>query len=153
LLPALRSVQPPAPAVAAPVEPPVPVVPPGEPRPTDDDESRYGIWPIALLGGGGALVVLGVVTGQLAMAERDELLAQCPHVAGGDERVCPSDMDDDKERLQRYAVAADVLWVSGAVLAGTGITLLLLDQPSSEPATLSAGCFEGGCGVRASGRF
>jgi len=152
LLPALPKAPPVATALAVPVEAAAPV-PPVAPQPAVDEGSRYGILPVALLGGGGALVVLGVVSGQLALAERDELREDCPPVAGGDARRCPSAKADDKQRLQRYAVASDVLWVSGAVAAAAGLTLLLLDGPSGSPAEVSAGCFDSGCGVRAAGRF
>jgi len=51
-------------------------------------------------------------------------------------------------------VVTDVLWISGAIAAGVGVTLFILSDDHTESGTaLQTGCFAGGCGSRASGRF
>jgi hypothetical protein len=123
--------------------------------PPEADESsglRFSALPVTLFGSGAALVVAGIVSGQISSAARDDLVQECRAV-GPDQRECPSSSADTKDRMQDYALAADVLWISGALLAGTGITLFILDQGARETTHVAAGCFAGGCGLSAAGRF
>ena len=113
---------------------------------------RFSALPVTLFGGGLALVAAGIVSGQISSAARDDLVEQCPAV-GPDQRKCPSSAAGTKDRMEDYALAADVLWISGALLAGTGITLFILDQGPRETTHVAAGCFAGGCGLSATGRF
>ena len=113
---------------------------------------RFSALPVTLFGSGLALVAAGIVSGQISSAARDDLMQQCRAV-GPDQRECPSGAAGTKDRMQDYALAADVLWISGALLAGTGVTLFILDQGPRETTHVAAGCFDGGCGVSATGRF
>jgi hypothetical protein len=109
--------------------------------------------PIVLVGSGGALVALGVVSGQLSSSARAELRRECAAPDANGRRRCGSDQADDKRRLERYALAADVLWISGALLAGTGITLFVLERDAGQATEVAAGCFASGCGLSAAGSF
>jgi hypothetical protein len=117
-----------------------------------DSGLRFSALPVTLFGGGLALVGAGIISGQVSSAARDDLVQQCRSV-GPDQRECPSSAAGTKDRMQDYALAADVLWVSGALLATTGVTLFILDQGPRETTQVSAGCFAGGCGLSAAGRF
>jgi hypothetical protein len=119
----------------------------------DAPGSRFGALPAVLVGGGGALVVLGIVSGQLSSSARDELLLNCAAPDARGRRLCGSDQADNKRRLERFALAADVLWIGGALLAGTGITLFVLDRDRQATSEVVAGCFSGGCGLTAAGSF
>jgi hypothetical protein len=119
----------------------------------DASGSRFGALPAVLVGGGGALVALGIVSGQLSSSARDELRRECTAPDAQGHRRCGSDQADNKRRLERFALAADVLWISGVLLAGTGITLFVIDRDVEATSQVMAGCFSGGCGLSATGRF
>jgi hypothetical protein len=113
-----------------------------------------GALPVTLLGGGLALIIGGVVTGQFSSAERADLRRDCE---GPDpvskRRSCPSDSAGTKRRMENYAIAADVLWVTGTLLAGTGVTLFLVRHEREPEARVALGCFDGGCGLSGTGSF
>jgi hypothetical protein len=113
---------------------------------------RFGVLPVTLFGSGLALVAAGIVSGQVSSAARDDLVEQC-RVVAPDQRQCPSSLAGTKDRMETYALAADVLWISGALLAGAGLTVFALDQGRHEATHVAAGCFAGGCGVSAAGWF
>jgi hypothetical protein len=119
----------------------------------DELGSRFGALPAVLVGGGGALVVLGIVSGQLSSSARDELRRHCAAPDARGQRLCGSDQADNKRRLERFALAADALWIGGALLAGTGITLFVIDRDRQATSEVVAGCFSGGCGLAAQGSF
>lgn len=104
--------------------------------------------PWYLLGGGGALIVGGVVTGLLQMSAESELEDNCSGF------VCASDQSDNVDSAQNLALVTDILWISGVAVAGTGVVLALtgvLDSEREVPVT--AGCSPGQCGVVFRGSF
>ena len=109
--------------------------------------SDFGVWPWVLGGGGAALLGASLVTGILAASKADQLDRECD----GDD--CPASLEDVRDSGQTLATATDVLWITGALAAGAGITLFLLDDGDTEAPAVEAGCFAMSCGVRASGRF
>jgi hypothetical protein len=116
--------------------------------------SGIGVLPVTLFSGGVALVIAGVVTGQLSSAERNDLRRDCVNPDPvSRRRSCPSDSAGTKRRMENYAIAADVLWVTGTILAGTGVTLFLVRREREPEARVSLGCFAGGCGLSGSGSF
>jgi hypothetical protein len=153
-LPPLPPIERGAPSVAS-ADSVVPVVPGSLARSAVDTTARpiFNTLPVALSIGGVVLVLSGIVAGQVSAAERRELERECqsPNVTG--QRRCSSGLADTKQRMDDYAVAADVLWVSGALLAGAGVTLFILDQEREGTPGLTAGCMAGTCGVTATGRF
>lgn len=121
---------------------------------TASSESHFGLAPPLLAGGGALLVAAGVVTGQVAASRERELDEGCgPAPAAGEPRPCPG-LADTHSSAKSLALAADVLWISGAVLAGVGVTLFVLDAAATEEhggSSLTARCSLRGCAL--SGTF
>lgn len=127
-------------------------VPPLEPEPMApaalESGSRYGAWPYVLGGVGAVLLGTSVVTGLAASAASDELERACT------DKLCNPSLRSTRDRADRLATLTDVFWITGALAAGAGVTLFVLDLGREEGApALEAGCFGSGCGLRASGRF
>ncbi len=141
-LPVVEAVpEPPPPATQAPLTPP--------PAESPGDSSRFGVWPWVAGGAGAALIGASLVTGLMASSEAERLESEC------EGKICldPS-LESAHESASTLALTTDVLWVTGVVALGVGATLFVLDLPSSErSATVAAGCFSAGCGLRASGSF
>jgi len=116
-------------------------------------------WPWLLVGGGIAAAGTGVVLGIMADGDGDDLKAECvldprdgagtmaPLVEG--DRCAPSvDLDGRRDSIQTQALIGDVLWISGAVIATTGLVLAfaLPDvYPDLEQAPVTAGCSTNEC--------
>lgn len=119
--------------------------------------SRFGIWPYALMGGGAAVFATGMVTGLIANSKANDLDDQCTDMRDAEgRRICVDPgLQGTRDSAETLATVTDVLWISGLVIAGAGVTLFVLNEPEAESAapSLEAGCFAGGCGLRASGRF
>lgn len=95
-----------------------------------------------LLGVGGAAVLAGVITGGVGFAEGQDLLDRCPT-----ETNCPGELRDDEDAARTLAIAGDVTWIAGAVIAATGLVLtFVLTQSGSgdERAELSLRSTPGG---------
>ncbi|HTV23910.1 MAG TPA: hypothetical protein VMG12_34705 [Polyangiaceae bacterium] len=130
------------------------------PHPTQREARPYGPWPLVLAGTGGALLLSGAITGWLATSKSNELREACP-----DDR-CPEskDLEGTRDTGRSLARATDVLWVTGALCAGVGVTLFVLGSSDDDAETevarvnqraaaLRAGCFGSHCGLTASGQF
>jgi hypothetical protein len=118
--------------------------------------STIGPWPLVLGGTGGALLVSSAVTGWLATSKSNELRRSCP----GDE--CPESraLEATRDSGRNLARATDLLLITGALCAGVGVTLFVLESREGDvgarqgaTTALRAGCFGEQCGVLASGRF
>jgi hypothetical protein len=142
-----------------------PRLPAVEPAPLAGDEATafavegtpplaFNPLPVSLAAGGLILVISGVVVGQLSSNERRRLERECgaPDVSSG-ERRCSSQLADEKRRMGDLALAADLLWVSGAIFAGVGAGLFIVDQQRDESPRVTAGCGPSHCGLSAAGRF
>jgi hypothetical protein len=133
---------------AAPVETlaaPEPTAAPPEP---DASADGFGVWPWAVGGAGAALLGTSLITGLMASSKAGRLEDECPG------RVCVDpDLVSVRDSASTLALATDVLWITGAVALGVGATLLVIDGAGAGSAEVSAGCFDAGCGLRASGRF
>jgi hypothetical protein len=154
VLPPLSPTEPGLPSEAS-VAPVVPFVPEPLARSAVDTAAGpvFNTLPVTLSVGGVVLVLSGIVAGQVSAAERRELEQGCQLPNGTGQRRCSSGLADTKHRMDDYAVVADVLWVSGALLAGAGITLFILDQDREASPELTAGCLPGSCGVTVAGQF
>jgi hypothetical protein len=75
----------------------------------------------ALVGLGGAGLVVGAITGGAVLAEEDDLLGQCP------DRACPPAAHDDARAFDRLRITSTVGFVVGGVAGAVGATLLVLD--------------------------
>lgn len=111
-----------------------------------------GVIPWVVIGVGGALIVGSVITGVLALDARSSLERMC--AADGS---CPPGFEDTQSNGQALAITTDVLWITGALAAGTGVVLAILDMTSgsstSDHATLGGACTADGCFASLQGRF
>lgn len=127
-----------------------------EPAPTYRSESQFGALPWVLGGSGALLVGASLVTGLMASSKAGRLEDECTGVAPDGRRQCPdASLEGVQESAQSLALATDVLWITGALAAGAGITLLVLDDggDTESGTALQTGCFSSGCGLLANGRF
>ncbi|MGE3449627.1 MAG: hypothetical protein AB7H92_18825 [Microbacteriaceae bacterium] len=118
--------------------PTTPVDPP--PQRTDGGATISPVGPI-LLGVGGAAVVAGIIMGAVAYAQGQTLLERCPTQIG-----CPSDLRDDEDAARTLAIAGDVTWITGALVAVAGLvlTLVLTDDGGDETTELRLESVPGG---------
>lgn len=115
---------------------------------------RFGTGPVVLASTGGVLVLTSLVTGRVSSSARGELDRQCsPPDALTGLRACDASLADTKSRVEDFALATDMLWISGSLLAGAGITWFLLDQKRPESPALEADCSGTGCGLSLRGTF
>jgi hypothetical protein len=127
---------------------PAPAAVPSSPPPLEASrQRRFGVWPFVAGGTGAALIGTSVVTGLMASSKARRLEKECSG------KACDPSLESVKNSAASLAVATDVLWISGAVLVGAGVTLFVLDQRTGESATVQAGCFDVACGLQASGSF
>jgi tetratricopeptide (TPR) repeat protein len=139
---------PPLEADTGPAAPPPAVAPSEPPPPRDTAASTYGPWPYVLGGTGAALLGTSLVTGLMAKSKANELDREC------DGDVCDESLQGTRDSAESLALATDVLWISGLVIAGAGVTLFILDANDDEAGTaVQAGCFGTGCGMLATGHF
>lgn len=74
---------------------------------------------IALLAGGGTLLVASIVTGSIALSTEKKLEEKCPN------HRCTSSSDLSlKDRANALKITTDVLWPVGVTLAGIGAIIL-----------------------------
>jgi hypothetical protein len=133
-----------APVVAEPAPAALPIsAPPVEPS----SQRRFGVWPYVAGATGAALLGTSLVTGLMASSKAKQLEQECSG------KACDPSLESVKDSASTLAVTTDVLWISGAVILGAGVTLFVLDHGKSESATVAAGCFDAGCGLQASGSF
>jgi hypothetical protein len=99
-----------------------------------------------LLGVGGAALLGGAIAGGVLAAENDAFLAMCT------DGVCPISARSSAEAVQDIATVTDVLLISGAVIAATGLVLTLVLHEEA-PAPVAAGCGPERCDVIVRGAF
>ncbi|MEM7607836.1 MAG: tetratricopeptide repeat protein [Myxococcota bacterium] len=105
--------------------------------------------PIALVAGGGALVVGGVVSAIIAGSARSDLDDACATVDG--RRLCDGSAASADDRDRRASIAADLLLIAGAGTAVAGVLLWVLggdddedgDDVSVETVALPGGAYMG----------
>jgi hypothetical protein len=109
-----------------------------------------GVSPIGpiLLGGGAAMLVAAAITGGLSIAQRGDVLARC------EGSRCPPDAEGAAADIETLALATDVLWVAGAVVAAAGLvlTIVLRDEPESDVQVVAM-CGPTGCRAQLSVSF
>jgi hypothetical protein len=118
-------------------------------------------WPWVVFGGGLALVAGGIILGVVAQGDADALRASCvtqsattglmqPLMSGPN--CSPSlNLESRRSSIMGEAAGADALWISGAVIAATGLVLaFVLPDDVSNPSApaVSAGCGPTGCSAR-----
>lgn len=116
-------------------------------------EVQGEVWPWAMVGVGGAMVVAGAITGGVAVVQRGQLDTECPM------QLCPAgyDLAGRQSQIESLAIATDVLLIGGGVVAATGLVLGLVLGPRteviSEPAPVAMGCSGTGCFAVVRGEF
>ena len=90
-------------------------------------------WPQAVLAGSGVLLIAaGGVVGLVALDAQHDFDAACP----SSRKVCDRDAEHKRNRADDLAVASDVLWISGAAAAASGVIWWLATRKQgSESAT------------------
>lgn len=111
---------------APPEEPDPPPPPPPEPPPPpplEPKDDTFAIAGLSLMGVGGAAVVAGIIMDVVAANARPDEREACTTV--GDRLLCRADRRDDIERSNTLAIAGDVTWIAGALIAGGGLAMYL----------------------------
>lgn len=111
-------------------------------------ETLSPIGPI-VLGVGGAALIVGGVLGGLVLSEDAALSAMCDATTGR----CPDGARPLAEHVERLALAADISFIAGGVIAATGLVLALILRDQPRDAALTAGCDAFGCTAQVFGRF
>ena len=94
---------------------------------------RWWLWPTTVVGAGALIALASIPTGVMSLQESHDL-----------EQLCSSDTECDAkheakgQRGERLALATDVLWAAGAVVAVGGAVWLLLSRPREEAAPQAA---------------
>jgi hypothetical protein len=79
--------------------------------------------PAIVAGSGAALLIVSAITGSLALSAQSDLKDACP-----DKSMCDQRNADTADRADTLATATDVLWVTGVVAVGAGVTWWLLGK-------------------------
>ncbi|MBN2529477.1 MAG: tetratricopeptide repeat protein [Deltaproteobacteria bacterium] len=93
-----------------------------QPKPAFSPKRRYRPmktvgW--SLVGTGAGALIAASITGSMALSKNKDLQPECK---GG----CPDDLLDDEKTLNNLGLITDVLIVTGATLATTGLVLLMV---------------------------
>lgn len=125
----------------------VPVEPRGDGLTAPESAMTTRISPVGpvVLGLGGVVAVTGAVIGGVVLAQDGTLAAMC---SGGH---CPEASRPLANEIERLALTSDVLVISGATIALTGIllTILVRDEVPTETPNITAGCGLVGCQLTA----
>ncbi len=110
-----------APAAVAPAPAPAPAPPPaadqGSPKRGGSSLRTVGF---ITAGVGGAAIIGGIVTGVMAKSASSRATDQCQ------DKVCPTKAESDFDSASSLATVTNVLFISGGVLAATGVTLVIV---------------------------
>ncbi|HEY4104521.1 MAG TPA: hypothetical protein VGM44_11550 [Polyangiaceae bacterium] len=96
------------------------------PAPSEAPPKRKRTLAYVAMGVGGAGILVGGITGILAMNKHSELEKSCP---GG---ACPSNQSNNLNSYHTLATVSDVGFAVGIPIAATGVALWFLNRPSSE---------------------
>lgn len=121
-------------AVAQAITAPAPVAtgaatpPPPDERPSEQPSSGSGTRMVGFvtIGVGGAAIVAGAVTGGIAMAKRES-------IEGCEGTRCPPSAAGDVGAYNDLRTISSVCFIGGAVLAATGVVLVLVAPKSGAP--------------------
>ncbi|MBW2454060.1 MAG: hypothetical protein JRI68_06105 [Deltaproteobacteria bacterium] len=97
----------------------------GDTSVSTDDGSTLRLVGFVGLGLGGAGLVLGAVTGGLAMGKHGDLSDNCP------DGQCPADQQDTLDSYETMGTLSTIGFIAGGVLAATGLVLVLV-APSGD---------------------
>ena len=102
------------------------------------------IYPWLTTGVGAAMVGVGAVTGIVALGKVHDLEKKCPN------DLCPpnSGLEADRSSARTFIRATDILLIGGALVAGAGISWVVIQSRSSAPSekvTAGGMCTSAGC--------
>lgn len=122
-----------------------------EPDPTlpPDQDQASGpsiVAPVVLMSAGGALLVVGGITGAMTLSDAAELKDKCP------QNPCPAEHEPLRDSVHTLGTVSTVAFVVGGAAVGAGLLWLLLqpsgDAPQSEVGKITlapyAGLYGGG---------
>ncbi len=126
--------------------------PPAKRLPADATSRGPGVLPWIVLGAGGLTLTAAAVTGILVLQKDSALDRRCNEPEG----KCPASekdsIDDEQRELDALITTTDVLWVTGSVLAITGVGWLWLASDRA-PAQVSASATTKGVYLGVRGRL
>lgn len=101
-------------------------------RPLPDGEGSGGMSTLTLVGAvsvgvGGAALIVGAVTGGLALGKHGDLTDACPS------GQCPATEQDNLDSYRTLGTVSTIGFIAGGVLAATGVTLLILAPSGDAP--------------------
>lgn len=111
----------------------------GQSNPTKPDEPKpkpMPILPIALTVGGGVLLVTGGVFAAMTLSARGEASDGCKDGPGGTR--CSADASSALDREKTFGLVADIGILSGLVVGGIGIYLLVTHKPFEPKASVGS---------------
>lgn len=129
---------------------PTPVAPT---QPVEEPGSGLKVGGWVMVGVGGAMLVAGAVTGAMAKSLDDELYKDCT------DNHCPSDRQDDIDKLGTLSAVTDVMLFGGGAIAATGVILLIVDARKNKesdeegPVSVAPSFGPGFTGATIQGRF
>jgi hypothetical protein len=105
--------------------------PPAAPTPhgSEPPAQRSNMLAFIALGAGAAGLVVGGVTGGLALSKKSSLDDDTKHCRDG---ACTHAVEDDVSSLRTFRTVSTIGFVAGGVLAATGVVLLLTNGSSSQ---------------------
>ncbi len=120
-----------------------------DPRKTDSGPGLFSVLGWTAVGTGGALLVVSLGTGVSAIMAESDLSARCP------DNRCTEETWSDVDRYDGLRWTAGVSLFAGAIIAGGGVALVLLDpesadQPSKQQGSIAPLLGPGFVGVRGS---
>lgn len=140
-----------APATSASAAPVVPPPPPEEPK------GKFPLRTAGFVTGGVGVAVLvgGVIAGAVGKGKLSDLEKECPN------KVCPAGKKTDADSIESLQTISNVMLIGGVVLAGAGVTMVILDRPKQDaPAAvfaptlrISPAATANGGGLFATGQF
>jgi hypothetical protein len=100
---------------------------PATPMPATEAPKRSNTLAFVALGAGAAGLVVGSVTGALALSKKSALDDDHVNCQDG---ACTRAVEDDVNSLRTFRTVSTIGFIAGGVLAATGVVLLLTNKPS-----------------------
>lgn len=129
------------------------------PPPAEEPKGKFPLRTAGYVTGGVGVAVLigGVVAGAVGKGKLSDLEKECPN------KICPPGKKSDADSIESLQTISNVMLIGGVVLAGAGVTMVILDRPrpgKDAPAAvfaptlrISPAATANGGGLFASGQF
>ncbi len=122
-------------------------------RRRQEESSATSPVPWIIAGVGGAMAVVGIITGAMALGQASALKEGCVDLGDGSYACDPADQElvDKQSSLSTLAPLTDVMLIGGLVVAAAGVTWGLIQMmggsSDEESPQVSAMCGPTGCGA------